>query len=101
MLHILSVCVALRIQHAMHMLHIAVSGLLGSSIFFFTSHKRHDFQNKEKLLNIKFVFLFCVLCLDLHVNCTISLCDFNETGNFSKNIKFHEIPSIENRVIPC
>ena len=38
------VCVALGIQHAKCMRHIVNCGLPGSTIFFHTSHKRHDFQ---------------------------------------------------------
>jgi hypothetical protein len=51
------VFVALGAQHATHMRHIFICGLLGSTIFFQLSHKRHYFR-KEKLFNMKRVFQF-------------------------------------------
>jgi len=50
------VFVALRIEHAMRMLHIILSSLTRLSVqyFFTSSHKRHDFR--KKLLNIKYMF---------------------------------------------
>jgi hypothetical protein len=43
------VSVALIIQHAMHMRHIVICGLSGSTVFFRNgiSHKRHDFPKKK------------------------------------------------------
>jgi len=52
------VFVDLSIQHAMRMRHIVICGLSGCTIIFTYSHKRHDFQKKKKLLNIKFLFHF-------------------------------------------
>jgi len=45
-LHILSVFVALIIQHAMRMRHIVICGLSVSTLFFTLSQKRHDFRKK-------------------------------------------------------
>jgi hypothetical protein len=54
--------VAPGVQHAMHMGHIVICGLSGSTIFFsILSHKRHGFR-KKKLLNSK-----CVLFFSLHI----------------------------------
>ena len=41
------VSVALVIQHAMRMRHIAICGLPGSTAFSALSHKRHDFREKK------------------------------------------------------
>jgi hypothetical protein len=40
------VSVALGIQHAMHMRHIVICDLSGSTVFSTVSHKRHDFRKK-------------------------------------------------------
>ena len=43
------VFVAVYIQHAMHMRHIVICGLAGSTVFFTFSHKRHDCRKKKFL----------------------------------------------------
>jgi hypothetical protein len=89
------------------------------------SHKRNAFR--KTLLYLKHVFWFSLQLLseiflilkrterkmikahiDLHVNCLLYLSDFDETWIFfdmvskkSSNIKFHENPSSESRVVPC
>jgi len=50
------VLVVLGTQHEMHMCHIVICGLYGSTIFFHIIYKRHNL--KKKLQNIKRVFWF-------------------------------------------
>jgi hypothetical protein len=103
------VFVALRVQHAKRMRCIALSSptSLAPSCFYTLSHKRQDFREK-KLMNIKFVFWFCLqICLKrslfeeelserlssmhkgLYVKYPLVLSGFNETW-FSRQI-FEEI----------
>jgi hypothetical protein len=51
------VLVALGIHRAMRMRHGVICSLPGSTLFFTSSHKRHDFR-KKKILNIKMCFNF-------------------------------------------
>ena len=57
LLRILSVFVALGVQHAMHMRRIILLSVASMAPRYFStfSHKRHDFR-KKKLLNIQCVF---------------------------------------------
>ena len=97
----------------------------GLQYFSTSSHKRHYFRGKKKLLNVRCVFSFSLQFLSqtflilrrterhrskmynsLHVKCTLFLSDFNETWIFIADfwkcsiIKFHETPSSGNRVFP-
>jgi hypothetical protein len=54
-LQILTVFVALAVQHEKRMRYTVICGISGS-VFFQLSHKRHNFR--EKLLNIKCVSNF-------------------------------------------
>jgi hypothetical protein len=81
---------------------------------------------KNNLLNTKYVFFifsttfvetFLILrpnewdmikiCIGFHVKCHLLLSDFNESLTFANicekfpNIKFHETPHSESRVVPC
>jgi len=59
------VCVALVIQHAMHMSHIAICVLPRSTIFFPTLfHKRHDFRGGGEVTELK----MCVLIFSTNLS---------------------------------
>jgi hypothetical protein len=58
LLDVVSLSLALGIQHAMRMRRIAICVLYRSTIFFTLSHKRHNFRGEKMLLNIRCVFLF-------------------------------------------
>jgi len=47
-IHILSVFVAIGIQHAIFVRHIFICGLSGSKYFSTLSHKRHEFRKKKE-----------------------------------------------------
>ena len=115
------------IHHAMLMRHIAICGLLLSTIFSTLSHKRHDFFFKNKtLLNVTFVFGFpyklslnishskktgarydeqCILVVMLNTrySCPILIQLKYSRQFFEKysNVKLHENPSSGSRVVPC
>jgi len=52
------VFVALVTQHAKHMCHIVIRGLLAVQYFPTLSHTRRDFRGEKNLLNTKCVFWF-------------------------------------------
>ena len=104
------VFIALGIQHAMRMNHVAICDLSCSTEFFSTlSHQWHEFRGGE-LLNTKCVFFyflynFCVthfsfqeemdetwskMSSGLHVKYLLFLSDFNETWTFSTVFFFFE-----------
>jgi hypothetical protein len=59
-LHIVRVCVAVAIQHAMRMRHIVISDLLGSTVFVHIISQTARFAKKKekKVLNTKCVLIF-------------------------------------------
>ena len=107
------------------MRHIAIYGLLLSTIFSTLSHERHDFFNKT-LLKATCVFGFpyklslnishskktgarydeqCILVfmLSTRYSCPI-LIQMKYSGQFFEkysNVKLHENPSSGSRVVPC
>jgi len=122
------VFVALGIQHAMHIRHIAICCLPIMQYFSTLSHKWHDFRKKKVLLDIKSVFWFSLQLLsetflilrrnerDAFINVHISVamlsscysCQVLIKLEFSRqifekysNINFHENLSSRRRVVPC
>ena len=79
--HILSAFVALVVQHEMRLRHTVVCGLSGCTIFFYNTHKQHDFF--KELLNIKCVFRFYLLLLyeTFLILTTIERKIINKAGN--------------------
>ena len=117
-MRVCSLSYAICIAHAPY--YIVICGLSGSTIFFpSSSHKRHDFRKKKKLLNKKTCVLICSTTFvwktshsELNLaryyhKCTLGLMQssrylsqFVKTHDFSRhifekpsNIKLHENPS--------
>jgi hypothetical protein len=56
-LHIVSVCVALFMQHAMSLRHSHLCPTPLYSIFFILSHKLHDFRNNKNIEHKTCIFI--------------------------------------------
>ena len=117
--------VAIVNQHAMRMRHIVTYGLPRSTIFFYISHKRHDFRKKKCWIqSVCFDFLYKFFrnishsknswarydqkCSLVFMQSTRYFRPILMKLEFSRqffekhtNIKFHENTSTGSRVVPC
>ena len=120
------VFVALVIQHAMRIRHILLSHVASVALpcFFTLSHKRHNFWKSVTEYKISFDFLYKfiwnispykknsarydqkrthIFTYDgRHSSQILIKCEFSrQTFEKYANIKFHENPSSQSRLVPC
>jgi len=102
------VCLALGIQHAMRMRHIAIMAIPAVQYFSTLSHKRHDFFLSDWTPNLCFYILYIFfseiflvygelseiwpkMYIGLHVKCPLFLSDINKTWVFKTDfLKIHK-----------